>query len=255
MGANRPRSFLLPEEQKLPQGKCKQSRKGNEGRALRQEAERAPVIADTVLLAKQNREATTLNNQRYIRETGQEARIVAIIAPVAEEMGYDIVRAKILPDNGCTLQIMAEDQNGRFTITDCERLSREINPVLDAEEPIDRAYHLEVSSPGVDRPLVRARDFARYIGHEARIELSDMIDGRKRYRGEITASDETSVTIALPDAPMGADPNNTLAFADIAEAKLMMTDALLEAARLEQENDDSLNDPDLETVEEDNEEK
>ncbi len=169
-------------------------------------------------------------------------------------MGYDVVRIKILPDNGCTLQVMAEDPNGRFSITDCEKLSREINPILDAEEPIDRAYHLEVSSPGVDRPLVRARDFARYIGHEARIELIDMVDGRKRFRGEIVQSDETSVTIALPDAPMGADPNNTLALADIAEAKLMMTDALLEAARLEQENDDTLNDPDLETVEEDNEE-
>lgn len=208
----------------------------------------------TVRPVKQNREATTLITKRYIRETGQEARIVAIIAPVAAEMGYDIVRVKVLPENGCTLQIMAEDENGRFTITDCERLSREINPVLDAEDPIDREYHLEVSSPGVDRVLVRARDFARYIGHEARIELADMIDGRKRFRGEIIASDETTVTIALPDAPMGADPKHTLNLADIAEAKLIMTDALLEAARLEQQTDDTLNDPDLETVEDDNEE-
>jgi len=195
-----------------------------------------------------------LNDRRYIKETGLETRIAAIIAPVAAGLGYDLVRIKILPENGCTLQVMAEDARGRFTISDCEALSREINPVLDVEDPIDREYHLEVSSPGIDRPLVRARDFARWQGHEARIELRDMIEGRKRFRGEIAASDETSVTIRLPDVPEGADPMHRLMFADIAEAKLMMTDALLEAARIEQADDDPLGDPDIETVEDTSEE-
>lgn len=195
-----------------------------------------------------------MNDKRYIRETGQETRIAAILTPVAADMGFDLVRVKILPDNGCTLQIMAETPEGRFSISDCEKLSREINPALDVEEPIDRAYHLEVSSPGVDRPLVRPRDFARYLGHEAKIELRDMIDGRKRFRGLILENDETTVTIDLPDVPEGGDKLHKLAFTDIAEAKLILTDALLEAARLEQQNDDSLNDPDLETVADNSEE-
>lgn len=188
-------------------------------------------------------------DKRYIRESGLETRIAAIVAPVAEDLGYSLVRVKVTPENGCTLQIMAEDANGRFTIDDCERLSREINPILDVEEPIERAYHLEVSSPGVDRPLVRARDYARYVGHEARVELRDMIDGRKRFRGEIVAADEDSVTIRLPDAPEGVDPDHRLALVDIAEAKLMLTDALLEAARAEQEDDVTLDDPEIETIE------
>ncbi len=195
-----------------------------------------------------------LNSKRYIRETGQEARIAAILAPVAADMGYDLVRVKILPDNGCTLQIMAEDANGQFSIQDCEKLSREINPVLDVEEPISQAYHLEVSSPGVDRPLVRPRDFARWAGHEARIELTDMVDGRKRFRGKIAESDATSVTIDLPDVPEGGKALYKLDLDSIAEAKLIMTDALLEAARLEQENQDILDNPDIETIEDNSEE-
>jgi len=189
------------------------------------------------------------SNKRYIRETGVETRIAAIVAPVASDMGYDLVRVKVLPDNGCTLQIMAEDANGNFTITDCEKLSREINPVLDVEEPIDRAYHLEVSSPGVDRPLVRARDFQRWQGHEARVELQNMIEGRKRFRGEIVSNDDESVTIRLPDVPEGAPQDHKLPLAEIAEAKLMMTDALLEAAQEQQTNDDTLDSPEIETIE------
>lgn len=191
---------------------------------------------------------TVENDKRYVRETGQEMLIATIIAPVAVDLGYALVRVKITAENGCTLQVMAEDKNGHFSITDCEKLSREINPILDVEDPIDREYRLEVSSPGVDRPLVRARDFARWIGHEARVELGTGIEGRKRYRGEITASDAQTVTITLPDAPVGVDPSHLLPLADIVEAKLMMTDALLEAARQEQKNDPTLDDPDIEQV-------
>lgn len=192
--------------------------------------------------------------KRFIRETGLESRIAAIIEPVANDLGYALVRVRILPANGCTLQVMAEDANGRFSITDCERLSRDINPALDVDDPIDREYHLEVSSPGIDRPLVRARDFAHWQGHEAKIELADMIDGRKRFRGLIEASNEDTVTIRLPDVPQGGQALHVLRLADIAEAKLMMTDALLEAARLEQETNDPFADPEIETVEDTSEE-
>lgn len=194
------------------------------------------------------------NERRYIKETGLEARIAAIVEPVANDLGYALVRVKVTQENGTTLQIMAEDENGRFTIEDCERLSKDLSPVLDVEDPIDREYHLEVSSPGIDRPLVRTRDFAAYIGHEAKVELSDLIDGRKRFRGVIAAADADSVTITLPDAPKGADPSHRLPLAMLAEAKLVMTDALLNMARDEQEEDATLDDPDIETVEDTSEE-
>lgn len=189
-----------------------------------------------------------LKEKRYIKETGLEARISAIVESVANDLGYALVRVKVTQENGCTLQIMAEDENGRFAITDCEALSKDLSPVLDVEDPIDREYHLEVSSPGIDRPLVRARDFAAYLGHEAKIELSDMINGRKRFRGVIKAVDDEAVTITLPDAPADTDPDHRLLLANLAEAKLVMTDALMDKARRDQELH-PIDDDETETVE------
>lgn len=189
-----------------------------------------------------------LTEQRYIKETGLEARVSRIIEPVANGLGFALVRVKITQENGCTLQIMAEDETGRFTIVNCEQLSKDLSPVLDLEDPIDREYHLEVSSPGIDRPLVRRRDFAAYIGHDARIELSDMINGRKRFRGFIKAVEDDAVIITLPDAPAGTDPDHRLPLASIGEAKLVMTDALMEKARLDQEAH-PIDDDETETVE------
>ena len=113
--------------------------------------------------------AFDLAEKRYIKESGLEARIARIVEPVAIGLGYSLVRIKVTPENGTTLQIMAEDKNGRFNINDCEALSKDLSPVLDVEDPIDREYHLEVSSAGIDRPLVRKRDYERFIGHEAKI--------------------------------------------------------------------------------------
>jgi len=189
-----------------------------------------------------------VDDKRYIRETGQEQGIAAIVAPVAKDLGFHLVRVKVLADNGCTLQIMAENDDGKFSIGDCERLSHELSPILDLNEPIDRAYHLEVSSPGVDRPLVRVRDFERWAGHEARIELKDMIAGRKRFRGLIKETDGQNVTICLPDVPEGADPVHVLPLYNIAEAKLILTNELLDAARLEQENDPAPESDGIETI-------
>ncbi|SEP59237.1 ribosome maturation factor RimP [Devosia sp. YR412] len=189
-----------------------------------------------------------LTEKRFIKETGLEARVSRIVEPVANGLGFSLVRVKITQENGCTLQIMAEDENGRFTIVNCEQLSKDLSPALDVEDPIDREYHLEVSSPGIDRPLVRRRDFAAYIGHDTRIELSDMINGRKRFRGFIKSVDEDAVVITLPDAPTGTDPDHRLLFANIGEAKLVMTDALMEKARLDQEAH-PIDDDETETVE------
>jgi ribosome maturation factor RimP len=190
-----------------------------------------------------------LTERRFIKETGLEAQIARIVEPVANDLGYSLVRVKITQENGLTLQIMAEDANGRFAITDCERLSKDVSPVLDVEDPIDREYHLEVSSPGIDRPLVRARDFRTYIGHEAKIELGELVNGRKRFRGIIAAVDDESVTIKLPDAPKDTDPNHRLPLTALAEAKLVMTDALMNMARIDQEAFPIDEDEEIETVE------
>ena len=188
-----------------------------------------------------------LSEKRYIKETGLEQRIAAIAEPVANDLGYALVRVRITPENGTTLQIMAEDRTGRFSITDCERLSKDLSPVLDVEDPIDREYHLEVSSPGIGRPLVRARDFQRFVGHEAKVELGEMLEGRRRFRGDIVAANDDTVTIRLPDVPAGTDPNHVLPLRLLAEAKLVMTDKLLKLAPELQE--DPTEDPDIETVE------
>jgi ribosome maturation factor RimP len=199
-----------------------------------------------------------LTEKRYIKETGLEARVSRIVEPVANGLGFALVRVRITQENGMTLQIMAEDENGRFTIVNCEKLSKDLSPVLDVEDPIDREYHLEVSSPGIDRPLVRRRDFAAHIGHEAKIELSDMLNGRKRFRGFIKAVDDEAVTITLPDAPAGTDPDYRLPLALLAEAKLVMTDALMEKARLDQEahpiDDDETETVEIQDTDEDSEE-
>lgn len=191
-----------------------------------------------------------MKQKRYISETGQEQRIAAIVAPVAVDLGFLLVRVKVLPDNGCTLQIMAEDKNGHFTIAQCQELSQELSPILDLEEPIDRAYHLEVSSPGIDRPLVRQLDFSRGMGHEVRIELADMVDGRKRFRGKIIAVDDSTVTINLPDVPEGAKADFALPLTSIALAKLIMTDRLLAEAAKAQKDDQIPQDIEIQTIEE-----
>jgi ribosome maturation factor RimP len=193
--------------------------------------------------------AFDLTEKRYIRETGLEQRIAHIVEPVANDLGYALVRVKVTQDNGCTLQIMAEDAHGRFTIADCERLSKDVSPVLDVEDPIDREYHLEVSSPGIDRPLVRAPDYRTYNGHEAKVELADALEGRKRFRGEIAAVTDDTVTIRLPDAPRDSDPDHVLPLVAIAEAKLVMTDKLLNLAQADQEDNPIDADADIETIE------
>ncbi len=198
--------------------------------------------------------AFDLNEKRFIRQSGLEQRIAAIVEPVANDLGYALVRVRVTAENGCTLQVMAEDDTGRFTIADCERLSKDLSPVLDVEDPIDREYHLEVSSPGIDRPLVRARDFRAYVGHEARVELADALDGRKRFRGLIAAADDDTVTIRLPDAPKDTEPNNVLPLAAIAEAKLVMTDALLNMARADQAGHPIDDDAEIETIEQESQE-
>jgi len=171
-----------------------------------------------------------MDEPRLIVETGMAARVAAIVAPAIGDVGYRLVRVRITAQNGCTLQIMAERPDGSMSVDDCEAVSRAVSPVLEVEDPMDRAYHLEISSPGIDRPLVRPSDFARWIGHEARIEMVVPAHGRKRFKGLLVAADERTATLRRSDAKEGDLVDCPLPIADMAEARLALTDALIDAA-------------------------
>lgn len=182
-------------------------------------------MADTIDKTAQGASQETAREKRLIVEQGTAARVAAIAEPVIESLGYRLVRVKISGQNGCTVQIMAERPDGTMVIEGCEAISRALSPVLDVEEPVDRAYHLEVSSPGIDRPMVRRSDFDRAIGHIVKIEMAVMVAGRKRFRGIIVGTEGDAVRIRRDDAV--EDPEVALAIDDMAEAKLVITDALI----------------------------
>ena len=179
----------------------------------------------------------TDSEPRIIAETGVEARIARIVEPVIEGLGYRLVRVKLSAMNGATLQIMAEKPDGSMTVEDCEILSRDLSPALDVEDPIDRAYNLEVSSPGIDRPLVRRSDFERWAGHEAKIELARLLDGRKRFRGRLAgaAGDDVLLDVIRDGA---AAERVHLPIADLAEARLVLTDDLIRESLTRQKHPD-----------------
>jgi ribosome maturation factor RimP len=172
-------------------------------------------------------ELDTLDEARVIVETGIEARIARIVEPVAEGLGFRLVRVKVSSMNDVTVQIMAERPDGTMTVGDCETLSRDISPALDVEDPMDAAYNLEVSSPGIDRPLVRRSDFVKAAGHEAKVELARPLDGRKRFKGKLTGLDGDDVVLELDKSKLDGTTTVKLPLADIGEAKLVLTDALV----------------------------
>jgi len=162
---------------------------------------------------------------RLIGESGSAARVAAIAEPVLNDLGFRLVRVRISGLAGCTVQIMAERPDGVMTIEDCQMVSRALSPVLDVADPIDRAYRLEVSSPGIDRPLVRRSDFERFAGHVVKLEMGIARDGRRRFRGELLGREGEDARIRLED---GAEV--LLPIAEMADAKLVLTDALVAAA-------------------------
>jgi ribosome maturation factor RimP len=166
-------------------------------------------------------------NERLITETGVAARVATIVEPVIDDLGFRLVRVKVSSQNGCTVQIMAEREDGTMTVEDCEAVSRSLSPVLDLEDPVGRAYHLELSSPGIDRPLVRRGDFERWAGHEAKIEMAVPVAGRKRFRGLIRGIEGETVVLELPDVKEGEEPLARLRLADLADARLVLTEELV----------------------------
>ncbi len=164
---------------------------------------------------------------RLIAEQGVAARVAAIVEPVLGGLGYRLVRVKISGLDGGTLQIMAERADGTMTVDDCETVSRALSPVLDVADPIERAYRLEVSSPGLDRPLVRRSDFERFAGHQVKVELATAIDGRRRFRGLLLGVDGDRARLRRDDTAAGEATEVSLSIADMAEARLVLTDALI----------------------------
>jgi ribosome maturation factor RimP len=157
---------------------------------------------------------------------GKAAEVERLIAPAVEAMGYDIVRVQLSGGDRLRLQIMAERlADGRMNVDDCAEVSRAVAAILDVEDPIDSAYALEVSSPGIDRPLTRLGDFDRFAGFEARIETALPIEGRRRFRGRLLGTRGTDIAMVCEEQEI------TLPFADVQKAKLVLTDELIAASQ------------------------
>ena len=174
-----------------------------------------------------------LDEPRLIAESGLALRIGRRAEPTLRTLGLRLVRVKVSSALNATLQIMAERPDGTMTIDDCERASDALSPLFDVEEPVAGAYRLEISSPGIDRPLVRVSDFRRALEHEARIEMAVAVDGRKRFRGALEAIEPCDagpiVRLRLSSDDDGEAASVDLAIADIGEARLTLTEELIRA--------------------------
>lgn len=178
------------------------------------------------------------SDKRLITETGVAARVAACVEPSLEGLGLRLVRVKVTGERGCTVQIMAERPDGSMTIDDCELASRTLSPLLDVEDPVGREYHLELSSPGIDRPLVRAEDFSRWAGYEAKVELERPLENnRKRFRGIIKGVEDGALRLMPTERPARRagkaeepepEPTSVLLPLDnLGEARLVLTDELV----------------------------
>jgi ribosome maturation factor RimP len=167
---------------------------------------------------------------RLLVELGVAARVAAIAEPVLEGIGFRLVRVRVSPSSGLTVQIMAERPDGTMTIGDCETASRALSPVFDVSDPIDAPHRLEISSPGIDRPLVRRSDFDRHAGYAVKVEMELPLDGQKKFRGILAGTEGDAVRIRSEGAGGAEQKEFLLPFADMADAKLVLTDALIAEA-------------------------
>ena len=162
---------------------------------------------------------------RFISETGLAGEIAALVEPTLNDLGFRLVRVTISGRNGTTVQIMAERPDGTMTVEDCADVSRQLSPLLDAHDPIAGQYTLEVSSPGIDRPLARPSDFVAWAGLEARVETKELVGGRRRFRGVLRGLVGNDVQLEVP--PDQGGPELVLPIGLIAEARLVLTDELI----------------------------
>ncbi len=168
--------------------------------------------------------------KRLVREEGVDARVAAVVAPVIEDLGFRLVRARMVDHNGLTMQIMAERPDGTMSVGDCELISKALSPVLDVEDPVVGAYSLELSSPGIDRPLVRRSDFDTWAGHVAKIETAYLVEGRKRFRGHLIKVEGNAVLLRRDNAATGEEKEISVPLEAISAANLVLTDELVRDA-------------------------
>ena len=186
-------------------------------------------------------ESDALNNildTHLVAGHGQPRKIFELLSPSASAANFEIVRVRYGLHDGHTLQIMAERPDGKMNVAGCEELSGLISAILDVEDPISGEYNLEVSSPGIDRPLTRPKDFERWAGFEAKLELSEAIDGRKRFRGNLQGFEDGEVLIEYQVEGQSDVQIIGLNFASIAEAKLVMSDDLITESLKRRDRDD-----------------
>jgi ribosome maturation factor RimP len=173
-----------------------------------------------------NDSAASPVDKRFLRESGSDGQVADLIEPALADLGFRLVRVRIMGREEQTLQIMAERNDGTVTIEDCVEISRQLSPLLDAHDPISGKYHLEVSSPGIDRPLVRPSDFEDWSGYEVKVELNQMLDGRKRFRGKIEGYADGELRLEVDLDQIGVQVIG-LPLTLIAEARLVLTDDLV----------------------------
>ncbi|PHP28259.1 ribosome maturation factor RimP [Limimaricola cinnabarinus] len=156
-----------------------------------------------------------------IAKAAIDRRVQEIIEPVIADMGFELVRVRLMSGKSTTLQIMAQKPDGTIEVDECGQISTAVSAVLDVEDPILDAYTLEVSSPGIDRPLTRLKDFEQWKGYEAKIETEELIDGRRRFKGELQGVEDDEVLIEIEEGTIG------LKFEWLSDAKLVLTDDLI----------------------------
>ena len=166
------------------------------------------------------RKMDTMTND-LIAKAAIDRRMAEIITPVLEDMGFELVRVRLMSGKATTLQIMADKPDGGIEVDDCADISSAVSAVLDVEDPILDAYALEVSSPGIDRPLTRLKDFEAFEGYEAKLETAELQGGRRRFKGELAGIDGNEVLINVEEGTVG------LQFDWLSDAKLVLTDDLI----------------------------
>jgi ribosome maturation factor RimP len=160
-------------------------------------------------------------NNELIAKAAIDRRLAEIITPAIEDLGFELVRVRLMSGKSTTLQVMADRPNGGIEVDECAEISNAVSAVLDVEDPILDAYTLEVSSPGIDRPLTRLKDFEAFEGYEAKIETTELIDGRRRFKGVLAGVEGSEVLINVEEGTIG------LEFDWLSDAKLVLTDELI----------------------------
>ena len=181
-----------------------------------------------------------------IAKTAIDRKLAEIVTPVIEGLGFELVRIRLMGGKIHTLQIMAERPDGGIVVEDCAVISTAVSAVLDVEDPLEDEYVLEVSSPGIDRPLTRLKDFDVWEGYEARIETTELIDGRRRFKGLLAGTEGDEVLIEIED--QGEDVTIGLQFDWLSDAKLILTDELIAEMLRQRKAAGTINEDDFDEI-------